>query len=98
MNWEGQGLGKYGKGLSDIETTGEYVGIGKIARGGLTLFRRRVVDAVTREDYGSWWEEPIFRTVDTGERVFVHDIAGKFWGAVDYIEDYERIMAYVGQQ
>lgn len=93
--WEGDRLLRYGKALTDKETTGEYVGIGKLRGADIELFRQRVIDAVAAEDYDCWWEDIIYRTVGQGDTVFVNDIAGKFWAEVDYIEDYERIRAFV---
>jgi choline kinase len=93
--WEGELLRRYGKELTDAETTGEYVGIGKLSDGDLERFRQRVVDAVEAEDYDCWWEDIVYRTIGEGEEVYVHDIAGRFWAEVDYIEDYERIKAFV---
>lgn len=95
FNWENDRLLKYGKDLSNEETTGEYVGIAKLSRDYLVGFRQRVVDAMSTEDYQCWWEDIIYRTIDRGDEVFIRDIAGKFWAEVDYIEDYERIRAFM---
>lgn len=97
FQWQGNLLKKYGKQLSNEETTGEYVGIGRLNQQDLMLFRQRVIDAVATEDYQCWWEDVIYRTVDTGQEVFINDISGKFWAEVDYIEDYERIKTFVSK-
>ena len=89
---------KYGKELEDSETSGEYVGIGKISGRVLWDFKQRVIDMVNGQDYHCWWEEAIYRTVDEGKQVFVHDVAGLFWAEVDYIEDYARIQTFVEQR
>lgn len=85
---------KYGKELEDAETTGEYVGIGKIGGCALWDFKQRIVDMVNGQDYGCWWEEALYRTVGEGKQVHVRDVAGMFWAEVDYIEDYMRIQSY----
>lgn len=95
FNWDGEYLKKYGKQLTNEQTTGEYVGIGRLDRNYLQLFRQNVIDAVAKEDYNCWWEDIIYRTVDEGESVYVNDVAGAFWAEVDYIEDYERIKEFV---
>jgi choline kinase len=95
FQWEGNLLKKYGKQLSNEETTGEYVGIGKLNQQNLMVFRQQVIDAVSTEDYQCWWEDIIYRSIETGQEVYVHDVAGHFWAEVDYIEDYERIKAHV---
>lgn len=89
---------KYGKELEDAETTGEYVGIGKISGRDLWDFKQRVVDMVNSQDYNCWWEEALYRTVNEGKLVHVRDMAGLFWAEVDYIEDYMRIQAFVEEQ
>jgi len=95
FQWGNERLLKYGKQLSNEETTGEYVGIAKLSREYVVSFRQRIIEAVASEDYNCWWEDVIYRTVDQGAEVFVKDIAGRFWAEVDYIEDYERIKHFV---
>ncbi|AXH13386.1 NTP transferase domain-containing protein [Halarcobacter bivalviorum] len=95
FNWEGEFLKKYGKHLTNNETTGEYVGIGILNKSDLQVFKQNVIDAVSNEDYSCWWEDIIYRTVEDGKKVYVNDIAGVFWAEVDYIEDYERIKDFI---
>lgn len=95
FNWEGELLKRYGKQLTNEETTGEYVGIGRINKEDITVFKQNTIDAVSSEDYNCWWEDILYRTVDEGQNVYVNDVAGVFWAEVDYIEDYERIKAFV---
>ncbi len=96
--WQDNLLQKYGKELSNKETTGEYIGIGKLNPGDVGKFKQRVVAHVeAEEDYHCWWEDVIYRLIDEKESVYVKDIAGNFWAEVDYIEDYERILEYVEQ-
>lgn len=95
FTWEGELLKKYGKELSNEQTTGEYVGIGILNSKDVISFKQRVIDAVSNEDYNCWWEDIIYRTVEDGQNVYVNDIAGIFWAEVDYIEDYERIKEFM---
>lgn len=95
FTWEGELLKKYGKELSNEQTTGEYVGIGILNSKDVIGFKQRVIDAVSNEDYNCWWEDIIYRTVEDGQNVYVNDIAGIFWAEVDYIEDYERIKEFM---
>lgn len=90
-----QTLLKYGKDLSDAETSCEYVGIGKMAGRDVWDFKQRVIDMVNNQEYDCWWEEAIYRTVGENKLVHVRDVAGLFWAEVDYIEDYGRIQAFV---
>jgi len=95
FQWEGDLLTKYGKELSDEETSGEYVGIGKIRGKELWEFKQRVIDCINKEDYNCWWEDAIYRGVGEGKKIFVKDVSGLFWAEVDYIEDYFRIQSFV---
>ena len=97
FTWEGELLKKYGKELTNEQTTGEYVGIGILNSKDVISFKQRVIDAVSNEDYNCWWEDIIYRTVEDGQNVYVNDIAGVFWAEVDYIEDYERIKSFVNK-
>ena len=98
FNWSDDLLKKYGKELTNQNTTGEYVGIGILNKKDLTVFKQGVVDAVSNEDYNCWWEDIIYRTVDEGKKVYVNNIEGIFWAEVDYIEDYERIKEFISQK
>lgn len=98
FNWEGELLKRYGKQLTNEETTGEYVGIGRINKEDITVFKQNTIDAVSNEDYNCWWEDIIYRTVDEGQNVYVNDVAGVFWAEVDYIEDYERIKGFIAHK
>lgn len=96
--WEGNLLTKYGKELSNADTTGEYVGIGKLNSSDLAQFLESVTTQVQSDDYNCWWEDIIYRTINSGQKVYVKDIKGEFWAEVDYVEDYERIQAYMAQK
>ena len=44
-----------------------------------------------------WWENVLYSMI--GERkIPIYDINGLFWAEVDYIEDYERIMAFINSR
>jgi choline kinase len=96
LHWAGETLQHYGKELSDAETTGEYVGICKLSRNYVGLFRQMMINYINEEDYNCWWEDVIYRSVESGSTVYINDIADKFWAEVDYIEDYQRIIDFFG--
>lgn len=98
FNWEHNLIKRYGKQLSNEETTGEYVGICKLNQQYIGYFKQQMIDTINAEDYTCWWEDVIYRTVDKDAEVFVNDIAGYFWAEVDYIEDYERIKKFVANK
>lgn len=94
FNWSGDRLLKYGKELSEKQTTGEYVGIGKLSIKDVANFKNRVNRFIKEGDFNCWWEDVIYRLIPNQD-VFIKDISGIFWAEVDYIEDYERIMEYI---
>ncbi len=97
FNWSKDLLKKYGKELSNEETTGEYVGIGKLSPEDVKIFKKRVKTFTENDDYSIWWEDAIYRLINENKPVYINDIAGHFWAEVDYIEDYERILEYVNK-
>jgi len=88
---------KYGKELTEEETSGEYVGIAKISRKFLPIFTKRLEQLIEQQQHGVWWENVLYSM--TGEMpIYVRDVAPYFWAEVDYIEDYERIQQFVHAQ
>ncbi|EIC23436.1 phosphocholine cytidylyltransferase family protein [Thiorhodovibrio frisius] len=95
LSWSDGLLRRYGKELTDEETTGEYVGICTLNRRYVGVFKQMMIEWINQEDYNCWWEDVIYRTVESGAKVHIQDIAGQFWAEVDYIEDYQRITDFV---
>ena len=91
--YENNRLLKYGKELSGDDITGEYVGIAKLRHDFLPQFLAGLSRMVDGGEYTVWWENVLY-ALSEEQPVFVHDIAGKFWAEVDYIEDYERILNF----
>ena len=93
--WENDRLLKFGKTLTNEETTGEYVGIAKVKKKDLKIMLAQLEYLVNRGEYKMWWEDVFYSLVESGKEVFIKDIKGAFWAEVDFIEDYERIKAFV---
>jgi len=93
--WEGDRLLRYGKELSNEETTGEYVGIAKIARHDIAMMKKRLDILVNQGEHTMWWEDLFYCSIDDGEKVYIEDIKGQFWAEIDFIEDYKRILEYI---
>jgi choline kinase len=91
--YENNRLLKYGKELTGDDITGEYVGIAKLRHDFLPQFLARLSRMVDGGQYTVWWENVLY-ALSEEQAIFVHDIAGKFWAEVDYIEDYERILNF----
>ena len=85
----------YGKELTREERDCEYVGLGKMKSDFLTHFKSRVNHCVENELYNLWWENVLYN-YSMEWPVYTLDVNGHFWGEIDYIEDYERILTHVG--
>lgn len=97
LSWTDDRLEKYGKDLTNEETTGEYVGIAKVSGLGVTKFKSKLSELIAAQNHGMWWEDVIYQLSDDGHIVNTLDIKGNFWAEVDYIEDYQRILQYVAK-
>ena len=87
-------LVRYGKELMPEERNTEYVGITFLRRDFVPVFRKRMEEMVSRQQHNVWWENVLYSMI--GERpVYVRDVEGMFWAEVDFIEDYQRILAHV---
>lgn len=91
--FEDNQLIKYGKELEGLDISGEYVGIAKIKKDFLPFFIERMEHLIREGQHCMWWEDVLYSYVGT-KAIFVRDIKGKFWAEVDFIEDYERILAF----
>ena len=90
---DGDILVKYGKDLSLEETTGEYIGCAAFDGAFAAKFRERLQSLIEAQQHSLWWENVLYSM--SGERPIVaRDMAGAFWGEVDYMDDYERIREY----
>ena len=96
FGWQNGMLTKFGKQLTNEETNGEYIGLGLIRKDFVQTFKGRLDAMIEAQRYTDWWENVLYSMV--GELpVYVEDLNGLFWAEVDYIEDYERILAYRGK-
>ena len=90
-------LKKFGKELSNQETTGEYIGYAKIKANDIEFFKKRMFECIENGNYNKWWEDILYSMVEE-RKIYVDDLKGLFWAEIDYIEDYERIIEYVGRK
>jgi choline kinase len=99
FNWKDSNLLKFGKDLSDNETTGEYVGIAKISSGFISSFVARLNKMIDSGNFNNWWEDVIYSFVKEGYKIKILDLKGEnFWAEVDYVEDYNRIKEYYARR
>ena len=91
-------LTAYGKNLPAQETTGEYVGIARLHRGVVREFRARLEQLIGFQQHGLWWEDALYKLCSDGMPIHIREITDRFWAEVDFIEDLERIEAFVAEQ
>ena len=84
-------LRKFGKDLRGDDISGEYIGICKICKSFVEIFRTRLSQLIEEQHADMWWEDTLYSQV--GERdLHVVDIRGMFWSEIDYIEDFFRVV------
>ena len=89
-------LEKYGKELQGDDITGEYVGIGRFSRDFVPVLVSEMDRMIGNQEHSVWWENILYSMVGTEQPVYGEEIDGLFWAEVDYIEDYQRILAFRG--
>jgi choline kinase len=95
LYYENNILMKYGKELSGKDITGEYIGLALIRRNDMPCFYRQLVRMIEDEQQHSVWWENVLYAQSASKNIYVKDVNGLFWAEVDYIEDYERIQAFI---
>jgi choline kinase len=88
-------LRRFGKNLRVEDTNGEYVGIAKIHRSFVGTFRAGLEVLISAQQHNLWWEDVLFNLCAIQRPICVVEITDSFWAEVDYIEDFERIQAYL---
>jgi choline kinase len=88
-------LRRYGKNLRPEDTTGEYIGIAKLHRGFVGTFRAGLEVLISAQQHNLWWEDVLYNLCAVQRPIRVAEITDAFWAEVDYLEDYERIQAYL---
>lgn len=87
---------KYGKELPLTERSCEYVGIAKITKSFIPIFKERLNLLVNSQKYNYWWENVLYSFTDLREKdIFTVDVDGRFWAEIDFFDDYERILKHV---
>jgi choline kinase len=89
---EGRIVG-FGKGMDCRRANCEYVGLAAIRGDMIPKCKAGLEQTVEWQRHGDWWEQVLYDM--TAERpIWAEDVAGHFWAEIDFIEDYERILAY----
>lgn len=89
---------KHGKELRGAEISGEYIGIAKINKSFLPVFKKRLDELIGTQQHGLWWENVLYSLI-VEMNIYISEIPqGLFWAEVDTIGDYNRIIDYLGSQ
>jgi choline kinase len=91
---DGDRIVAYGKDIPVERTDAEYVGMAKIGATFLPTFRNRLSSMVLAQQCNHWWEDALYSMIPEGVPIYSHDVAGIFWGEVDYVKDYERLQTW----
>ncbi len=97
FKWTDNKLELYGKDLKMPDITGEYVGIAYLKEKDQASFLERMEELIFMQKHGIWWEDVLYSGIPE-KVVYVKDVRPMFWAEVDYIEDYQRILAYRKEQ
>lgn len=92
LGLDGDRIVRFGKDLANSSTDAEYVGIARIRAPFVRVFTDRLDLLVKQGRLSAWWEDALFDLAREGMPVHACDIAGHFWGEVDRIEDYQRLV------
>lgn len=88
---EGSRILKAGNQLTNQETHCEYVGIVRIDKRFIQIFRNRLEEMIKKGDFKNWWEGVLYALMDEGFDILHKDVEGAFWTEVDHLGDYERL-------
>ena len=87
----------YGKELQRDERDCEYVGLAKLKKDFLKGFCVRMDKCIEDELYTQWWENVLYN-YSKKYPVYALDVNGHFWGEIDYVEDYQRILNHLEEK
>ena len=87
-----------GKHISDQETDCEYVGIVRLDRSFIGVFRKRLEEMIQKGCFSDWWEAVLYSFLGGDVDVKCADVRGAFWTEVDHAADYARLTDWLGRQ
>lgn len=83
-----------GKDLAVRDRNCEYVGIAKLSASFIPAFVEHLDSLIWEERYNMWWEDVLY-SYKQDAPVRVLDVDGRFWGEVDTLDDYHRIVSFL---
>lgn len=86
---------RHGKEMSHADISGEYIGVAKVSRSFLPRFKDRLDLLIHQQRHDLWWEDVLYSFIGETD-IYVKEITrGLFWGEVDTVGDYRRILAFI---
>ena len=95
---QGNRILKTGNQLSNQETDCEYVGIVRIDKRFIQIFRNRLEEMIKKGDFRNWWEGVLYALINDGIDILHKDVGGAFWTEVDHLGDYDRLRQWNGHE
>lgn len=95
FRFENSILIKHGKDLSIEETTGENLGIVKMSADFVREYKSHMCEMIEQQKHSLWWESVMYDMIPH-TKIYIHDIAGKYWHEIDRVEDYKDILKHRG--
>lgn len=86
------------KQISDLETDCEYVGIVRLDRSFIGVFRTRLEEMIKRGCFSDWWEAVLYSFLGGDVDIKCADVRGAFWTEVDHAVDYARLGDWLSSQ
>ena len=93
FHYEDNILIRHGKDLTISDTTGENLGIAKLGKNFVKIYKNHMLEMIGQQKHSVWWESVMYDMLPI-TKIYVHDISGKFWSEVDQIEDYRKILKH----
>jgi len=87
-----------GKHISDQDTDCEYVGIVRLDRRFIRVFRKRLEEMLERGCFSDWWEAVLYSFMGGEVDIKCADVRGAFWTEVDHAVDYARLGNWFARQ
>jgi choline kinase len=94
----GDSIVEAGKHISDQATDCEYVGIVRLDRSFIKVFRTRLEDMIKRSCFSDWWEAVLYSFLGGDIDIKCADVKGAFWTEVDHAADYARLNGWLARQ
>ncbi len=95
---QGDRIVEAGKHIPDKDTDCEYVGIVRLDRSFIRIFRNRLEEMIKDGCFSDWWEAVLYSFLGENIAVNCADVRGAFWTEVDHAGDYARLTNWLAHR